>query len=89
MKKAVEEAVTTKYYLRLMGVEVSKPSIIYTDNLSAIKNSTDPSSPLKKKYLALSYHFCREHFSVNWKMRMMQIRHGMKVQFYHKKMTQT
>ena len=63
MKKAVEEAVTTRYYLRSMGVKVSKPTIIYADNLSAIKNSTDPSSPLKKKYLALSYHFCREHFS--------------------------
>ena len=63
MKKAVEEAITTRYYLRSMGVKVSKPTIIYADNLSAIKNSTDPSSPLKKKYLALSYHFCREHFS--------------------------
>ena len=62
-EKAVEEAVTTRYYLRSMGVEVSKPSIIYTDNLSTIKNSTDPSSPLKKKNLVLSYHFCREHFS--------------------------
>ena len=37
MKKAVEEAVTTRYYLRSMGVKVSKPSIIYADNLSAIK----------------------------------------------------
>ena len=63
MKKAVEEAITTRYYLRSMGVNVSKPTIIYADNLSAIKNSTDPSSPLKKKYLALSYHFCREQFS--------------------------
>ena len=54
---------TTRYYLRSMGVEVSKLSIIYTDYLGAIKNSTDPLSPLKKIYLALSYHFCSEHFS--------------------------
>ena len=32
MKKAVEEAVTTRYYLRSMGVEVSRSSIIYADN---------------------------------------------------------
>ena len=42
---------------------MSNPTIIYADNVGAIRNSTDPSSPLKKKYLALSYHFCREHFS--------------------------
>ena len=46
-----------------MWIKVSKPIIIYADNLSAIKNFIDPSSPLKKKYLALSYHFYREHFS--------------------------
>ena len=55
-----------------MGVSVLKPSIIYSNNLIAIINSTDPSSPLKKKYLTLSYHFCREHFSTGivnvWKI---------------------
>ena len=63
LKKAVEEAITTRYYLRAMGVHVSKPTIIYGDNLSAIKNTTTPGSQLQKKYLALAYHFCREHFS--------------------------
>ena len=63
LKKAVEEAITTRYYLRSMGVKVSLPTTIYGDNLSAITNTIEPGSPLKKKYLALSYHFCREHFS--------------------------
>ena len=63
LKKAVEEAVTTRYWLRSMGVKVSKPTIIYGDNLSAITNATTPGSALSKKYLALSYHYCREHFS--------------------------
>ena len=63
LKKAVEEAVTMRYYLRSMGVLVTKPSVIYGDNLSAIVNVTDPGSQLNKKYLALSYHYCREHFS--------------------------
>ena len=63
MKGAVEEAIAIRYYLRSMGVHVTKPTVIYGDNLSAIKNTTDPGSPLKKKYLALAYHFCREHYS--------------------------
>ena len=63
LKKGVEEAITLRYYLRSMGVKVSQPAVIYGDNLSAIKNTIEPGSPLKKKYLALSYHFCREHFS--------------------------
>ena len=63
LKKAVEEAITLRYYMKSMGVEVTKPTVIYGDNLSAITNATMPGSALKKKYLALSYHFCREHFS--------------------------
>ena len=46
-----------------MDVSVTKPTVVYGDNMSAIKNSTDPGSPLKKKYLALAYHFCREYFT--------------------------
>jgi len=63
LKKAVEEAVSLRYSLRAMGVKVSKPTVIYGDNMSVLINSTKAGSPLKKKYLALSYHFCREHFS--------------------------
>ena len=46
-----------------MGVKLSKPTVIYGDNLSAITNVVNPGSQLKKKYLALAYHFCRENFS--------------------------
>ena len=66
LKRAVEEAVTTRYYLRLMGVHVTMPTTIYGDNLSAINNAASPRSPLKKKYLALAYHFCREHFNARF-----------------------
>ena len=46
-----------------MDVLVSKPTVIYGDNMPSIKNTIEPGNPLKKKYLTLSYHFCREHFS--------------------------
>ena len=49
--------------MKSMGVAVTKPTVIYGDNLSSITNATLPGSALKKKYLDLSYHFCREHFS--------------------------
>ena len=50
LKKATEEAVTMRYYLHSMGVKVTKPTVIYgADNLSAIKNTVEPGSPLKKK----------------------------------------
>ena len=65
LKKAVEETLTLRYHLQSMGVEVTKPTVIYGDNLSSITNTTLPGSALSKKYLALSYHFCREHYSAN------------------------
>ena len=49
--------------MKSMGVAVTKPTIIYGDNLSSITNATVPGSALKKKNLALSYYFCREHLS--------------------------
>ena len=63
LKKAVEEAITLRYYLRSIGVHVTKPTIIYADNLSAIINTKEPGSALKQKHVALSYHLCREHYS--------------------------
>ena len=48
-----------------MGIKISKPAIIYGDNLSAITNTIEPGSALKKKHITLAYHFCREHYSGN------------------------
>ena len=63
LKRAVEEAITVRYYLQSMGINVTKSTVIYGDNMASITNTIEPGSPLKKKYLALSYHFCREYFS--------------------------
>ena len=45
-----------------MGVKVSSPTKIYYDNKAVVTNTTMAGSILSKKYLALAYHFCREHF---------------------------
>ena len=49
LKKATEEAVTMRYYLRSMGVKVMKPTVIYGDNLSAIKKNSGTREPIEEK----------------------------------------
>ena len=61
LKKAVEEAITLRYYLRSMGVKVAKATPIFVDNMSVVINASNPGSTLNKKSVALSYHFVREH----------------------------
>ena len=58
---ALEEVLEIRYFLRSMGVKVSKPTPIYVDNMGVVINATDPASSLNKKAVALSYHFVREH----------------------------
>ena len=65
LKKAVEEAVMLRYYLRSMGIKVEDPTPIYVDNMSVVMNSTNPGSTLNKKNVALAYHFVREHVANN------------------------
>jgi hypothetical protein len=61
LKKAVEEAITLRYYLRSMGICVTKPTPVFVDNMGVVLNASNPGSTLNKKSVALSYHFVREH----------------------------
>ena len=61
LKKAVEVAVTIRYYLRSMGVKVEEATKIFVDNKSVFLNATNPASSLNKKPIALAYHYVREH----------------------------
>ena len=47
--------------MRSMGIKVSKPNYVYVDNRATTLNTNDPGSTLNKKYIALAYHFVREH----------------------------
>ena len=46
-----------------MGITVNEPSCVYVDNRATTLNTNDPGSTLNKKYIALAYHFVREHVS--------------------------
>ena len=60
MKTAVEEVMSERYMLRCLGVKVTRLTPILGDNRSVIMNATIPSSLLKKKHVAISYHMTKE-----------------------------
>jgi len=57
---AMEAIIEMRYKLRMLGFEITGPSWLFGDNMSVILNTTMPSSMLKKKHHACSYHRCRE-----------------------------
>ena len=57
---AVEMILEFRYKLRMMGVKVEGPSVLLVDNESVVKNTSLPSSTLKKKHNAIAYHKVRE-----------------------------
>jgi len=64
MRLAVEEAITIRYMLRSLGIKVSEPSNTIGDNEATIICATNPETGLKKKNVALSYHFVREQAAI-------------------------
>ena len=54
-----------RYKLRMMGIPVNNPAIIYGDNQSVLWNTSVPDSTLKKKSAAVAYNYCREGVSRN------------------------
>jgi hypothetical protein len=57
---AVEQAISLRYTLRMLGVPVNGPVLMLGDNRSVVLNTTVPSSALKKKHCAINYHRVRE-----------------------------
>ena len=60
MKQAAEYLRGICYKLRTMGMCVDEPTYMFGDNQSVLANTTMPSSTLKKKSNAITYHFVRE-----------------------------
>ena len=57
---AVELAMDYRYRLRMLGVPVEGPCLMFGDNQSMVTNVTIPGSALKKRHSALAYHRIRE-----------------------------
>ena len=57
---AIDLIIEMRYKLQLLGVRLEKQTVLLGDNMSVVLNTTIPSSSLKKKHLACSYHRIRE-----------------------------
>jgi hypothetical protein len=57
---AIDLIVAIRYELRMLGVPLEGPALLLGDNMSVVLNTTVPSSVLKKKHCACSYHRIRE-----------------------------
>jgi hypothetical protein len=60
MKQCCEYIRGLRYKLRMMGIPVIGPALIYGDNQSVLYNSSIPDSTLKKKSQSIAYHFVCE-----------------------------
>jgi len=57
---ASEKIIEYRYKLRMMGLPLSGPSLLFGDNKSVISSCSVLSSTLKKRHNALAYHKIRE-----------------------------
>ena len=60
MKQATEFVRGLRYKLKMMGIPVDGPALIFGENQSILANTTMPESTLKKKTQSIVYHFVRE-----------------------------
>ena len=59
-KQAIELILEYRYMLMMMSTRLKKSALLLGDNNSVVSNTTIPSSVLKKKHFAVSYHKNRE-----------------------------
>ena len=57
---AIERILEYRYKCRMLGIRIEEPAVLLMDNEAVIKNTTLPSSTLKKKHNAIAYHKVRE-----------------------------
>jgi hypothetical protein len=55
-----DKLVEMRYMLRMLGVPVEGPSVMFGDNLAVVNSASIPEDTLKKRHNALSYHRVRE-----------------------------
>ena len=60
-----DKLVEMRYDLRMLGVPIEGPSIMFGDNMAVINSASIPESNLKKRHNALSYHCVREAIAAN------------------------
>ena len=64
MKIEMEKLQGLRYKIRMMGILLSGPSLIYGDNMSVIHNTQRPDYTLQKKINSICYHAIRESVAI-------------------------
>ena len=59
MEIGMETLQGLRYNLRMIGIPLSVPSLIYGDNMSVIHNTQRPESTLRKNRNSICYHKIR------------------------------
>jgi hypothetical protein len=59
-RMATEMVIALRYELRMLGVPLDGPAMMYGNNHSVVINTSSPSSVLKKKHHACSFHRVQE-----------------------------
>jgi len=57
---AAEKLIEYRYKLRMMGIPINGPSLLFCDNKSVVTSCSVLSNSLKKRHNALAYHKLRE-----------------------------
>jgi len=60
MRSVVEEAIALHYMLHCLGIPVVALTNLFGDNFGAIQSANIPEGELKKKHVAISYHYVQE-----------------------------
>ena len=60
MKQACEFVRGLRYKLRMMGIPVDEPSLMFGDNQSVLDNTANPGSTIKNKSQLICFHFILE-----------------------------
>ena len=60
-----EQAIDLRYRLRMLGVKVLGPTVLFGDNQGVMYNVSEPQSTLKKRHQAVAYHRIWELVAAN------------------------
>lgn len=60
LRIAKDLIVSLRYKLRMFGVPIDGPTLVFCDNQGVVKNASLPQSTLAKKHNAINYHAVRE-----------------------------
>src|SRR5687767_6113113 len=63
---AIEQIISLRYCLCMLGVNLEPTSVLVSDNMAVVLNTTIPSLALKKKHQACNYHKVRESIAAGF-----------------------